>query len=93
MPVRKLHIANASGRDATVQYEGLQAPRPPRPGLPDRPVHFVRYVASTEEGLHASLQARHGENYAQALIDADPEIDLEVVGRRVGRTDKVYLSG
>ena len=93
MPARKLHIANAAGRDATVQFEGLQAPPPPRPGLPDRAVHFVRYVAATDQGLHAALQARHGEDYAQALIEGDPEIDLEVVGRGVGRTDTVYLSG
>ncbi len=90
--IRKLHISNAAGRDATVHFEGLTPAKPPRPGLPGREVHFVRYVASSDTGLHASLQARHGEDYAQALVDADPEVDVEVVGRRVGRTDRVFLA-
>lgn len=91
--IRKLHIANAAGRDATVHFEGLRPSNPPRPGLADGRVHFVRYVASTESGLHAELQSRHGEDYAQSLIDGDPEVDIELVGRRVGRTDTVFLAG
>ena len=93
MPVvRKIHIANPAGRDATVHFQGLRPPRPPRPGLPETPVHFVRYVATCDAGLHGALQGRFGEDYAQALVDGDPEIALEVGGRRVGRTDTVYLS-
>ncbi len=93
MPVvRKIHIANLAGRDATVHFQGLRPPRPPRPGLPETPVHFVRYVATSDAGLHGALQGRFGEDYAQALVEGDPEIALEVVGRRVGRTDTVYLS-
>ena len=32
-----------------------------------------------------------GDDYAQALIDGDPKIDVEVVGRELGPTDNVFL--
>lgn len=90
--MKKIHISNAAGRDATVAYHSLRRPPRPRPGLPDREVHFQRYVASAESGLHEEMTARHGEDYAQALIDGDPEVDAELIGRRIEKTDTVYLS-
>ncbi len=91
--VRQLHVANAAGRDATVAFTGLQPEAPPRLGLPGHDVAFARFLAAAEDGLHDALVAAHGEDYAQALIDGDPEVDLEAVGQRLGRTDRVYLSG
>ena len=54
-------------------------------------VAMRRYVAASEDGTHQAMQRAHGEEYAQALVDGDPEVDLEQVGRRIGRTDTVYL--
>ncbi len=90
--MRKIHLTNAGGRDATVSMEGLRPSTGSRPGLPDRDVRFERYLATTESGLHERLQAAHGEDYADALVQGDPEIDLEQVGRRVADTDRIYLS-
>lgn len=90
---RKLHIANEDGRDATVLFAPLKADKPPEKGLPDgSPVQFKRYLASTEGGLHEALQGRLGEDYGQALIDGDPEVDRELVGREIGETNQVFLS-
>ncbi|HJL34054.1 MAG: hypothetical protein CMN31_12615 [Sandaracinus sp.] len=72
---------------------GSLKPAPgPQLGLPSKPVHFERYLASTPEGLHEQMQKAHGEDYGQALIDGDPEVDLEQVGRAIGETSQVYLS-
>lgn len=90
--MRKIHVTNAGGRNATVSMEGLMQPKGSRPGLPDRDVSFTRYLACTENGLHERLVAAHGEDYGQALVDGDPEIDMERVGKRVGDTDRIYLS-
>lgn len=87
-----LRLANATNRDATILAASVHPLPPPRLGLPDRVVMFQRYLAAGEEGLHESLQERHGEEYAQALIDGDPEIDLENVGRALPRASVVYLS-
>ena len=88
----EIYLSNAQGRKATLKLSVLQPPASPRPGLPGHELNFTRYLASTEEGLHEALQARYGEEYAQALLDGDPEIDMEVVGQRVESTHVVYLS-
>lgn len=90
---RKLHLSNAEGRDATVLFAPLKTNKPPRKGLPDGGrVTFKRYLSAGEGGLHATLQAKLGEDYAQALVDGDPEIDAEKVGREIGATNVVQLS-
>ena len=90
--MRPIHLTNASGRDATVQYDNLPSPASPQQGVPGKRVYFQRYLAATDTGLHEALADRLGEDYFQALIDGDPEVDLERVGRRIGNTQLVYLT-
>ena len=89
---RKLHLTNSAGRDATVLFGSLKAPRTHHMGLPGAEVEFRRYLATTDKGLHESLAETHGEDYAAALIDGDPEVDIEQVGRRIGQTAQVFLA-
>lgn len=90
--MRKLHLTNATGRDATVDFAGLKPKAPPRLGQPGHKVRFKRFLASTDQGLDPALQRRFGDDYAQALIDGDPEVDLELIGREIGETTQVFLS-
>lgn len=91
--MRNIKIANAAGRDADIKYVGPPlVTTPPRPGLPGHQIRFRRYLLSAPKGLHAALQAKHGEDYAQALIDGDPEVDVEKVGREIIPSAKVFLS-
>ena len=90
--MRKVHLTNAAGRDATVELAGAKKPLPPRLGIPGHKVRFKRYLATTDQGLDGALAARFGTDYGQALIDGDPEVDLELVGREIGETTQVYLS-
>lgn len=91
--VRTLHLSNTNNRNATVAMENLPKPILPKLGLPDQSITYHRYLISTEEGLHEAMQSAHGDKYAQALVDGDPEVDMELVGRAVGPTSTVYLSG
>jgi hypothetical protein len=91
--MRNIKIANAAGRDADIKYVGPPLAHPaPRPGLPGHPIRFRRYLLSAPTGLHAALQAAHGEDYAQALVDGDPEVDVEKVGREIVPSAKVFLT-
>ncbi len=93
MPViRKLHLTNAEGRDATVQFASVKAEAGPQKGLPGKQVRFKRYLANTREGTHAGMVKRFGEDYAEKLIAEDPEVDMEVIGREIGTTNTVQLS-
>ena len=91
--MRRIHVMNDNKRDATVLLESVKPPKPPRVGLPDKEISFCRFVAATDDGLHAALAKEFGEDYGQALIDGDPDVDMEQVGRFIGSTDTVYLSG
>lgn len=92
MAFRKVHLTNAAGRDATVELAGAKKPIPPRMGLPGHKVRFKRYLGAPEQGLDWALAARFGSDYGQALIEGDPETDLELVGREIGETNQVFLS-
>jgi hypothetical protein len=90
--MRNIKIANAAGRDADIKYIGPPTAPTPRPGLPGHQIRFRRYLLSAPGGLHSALQATHGEDYAQALVDGDPEVDVEKVGREIILSAKVFLS-
>ena len=87
-----IRITNSAGRDGSVQA-ALPAREPEvTTGLPGHTVSFRRYLAATEATRGEALSARLGEDYAQALIDADPEVDKEHVGRTIGETNTVFLT-
>jgi len=91
--MRKINLMNEAARNAQVVIESVRKQDGPTTGLPGKKLAFKRYVATTENGLHPKLAQQHGEALAQALIDGDPEIDREMVGRDVGDTQTVFLSG
>lgn len=93
MPVRKIHLMSEAGRDATLAMVAVAEPPPPRTGLPGKNIAFIRYLAATEAGMLDALVATYGDALAQALIDGDPEIDLERVGRHIGDVTPVFLAG
>lgn len=92
MPVRKLHLANSAGRDATVAMETAKAPPGNKLGHPELELTFHQYLAAGPEGLHEPLAEKYGEDYGAQLIEGDPDVDTELVGRALGRTSPVYLS-
>ena len=93
MPViRKVHLTNAEGRDATVQFASIKPVAGPQKGLPGKTVRFKRYLATTQSGTHDAMTSRFGEDYGARLIEGDPEVDMEVIGREIGATHTVRLS-
>ncbi|MCA9694415.1 MAG: hypothetical protein H6713_37700 [Myxococcales bacterium] len=90
--MRKIHLMNDARRDATLAMDSVKAAPTPSMGLPDTKLQFRRYLAATEDGLPARLTKKHGKKLAQALVDGDPEIDVEQVGRVIGDTHTVFLS-
>jgi hypothetical protein len=90
--MRKIHLTNAAQLNARVVLDGIPKVPAPTLELPTGPAHFSRYIAATPAGLNEALAAEFGADYGQALIDGDPETDIEIVGRAVGPIDVVYLS-
>jgi hypothetical protein len=87
----KLHISNSANRDATIVATSLPAKEGTIPAKAGKPVTFKRYVAAGEGKLHDVLSEQLGENFSQKLIEGDPEIDLEMVGKIIEDTNTVLL--
>ena len=86
-----IHLANAKGRDAYVALATLKAQTAPKLSLPSDPVTFRRYVTCTESGTNVALVANYGDNYANQLVEGDPEVDIEQVGQFIEQLQTVYL--
>ena len=87
----KIHISNATNWDATVVATSTPAKEKTIPSKTGKPVVFQRYVAAGEGKIHETLVKEFGDSYSKQLIDADPEIDFEMVGRTITATNTVLL--
>ena len=90
--MRKLHLMNKDNRDAKVAISSLKYEKPFEMGLPNKQLEFKRYLSATEQNLHKNLSNLYGDNYASNLIEENPEIDIEAIGKFISGTDVVYLS-
>lgn len=92
---RLISIADARKRDAQIELVS--------PGKGEKvrwvrkesgaPLELRRLIKSTEKTSLEAISAAAGglEGVAQALIEGDPEIDLEQVGRRLGNATRVWV--
>jgi hypothetical protein len=87
----KIHISNSTNRDATVVATSIPTSDGIIASKNGKPVSFQRYVAAGEGKLNEDLVKTLGDAYSQQLIDSDPEIDLEMVGRTIDGTNTVLL--
>jgi hypothetical protein len=91
MSLQRIHIANAGGRDATVLAVSSSPASPPESSKDGVAVSFRRYVAAGEGLLDTDLQARFEGAYDKQLVDGDPEVDMEAVGRLIDSTQAVLI--
>lgn len=93
---RLISIADARKRDAQIELVSPERPervRWMRKGN-GAPLKLERLIKSTEKTSYEALLARfHGdtEGLGKALVEGDPEIDLEQVGRRLGNATRVWV--
>ena len=80
---RKIYVSNEANLDASVIIESLPPVPAPPMGIPGEQVSFKRYLSSTDKCLHEPLATTHGDDYAEALINGDPEVDMELVGKKL----------
>ena len=91
---RLINISDNRRRDAQVAL--VSAPKPPRAhyqGPAGVSVKAQRFVKATAKTSYQSLDQRwpDPEDLVTAMIEGNPEIDLELVGRQVTESDRVWL--
>lgn len=90
----EINLSNSAGRDAVVDAENVVEPRRIRWIDPaGRQVQSVRILKSTIAHDFDALKEEHGSNaaVAQALLDGDPEIDIETVGTFLKETSRIFV--
>ena len=90
--MRRLHIANAGSRNAIIVATSTSPASPPVMGKAGQPATFRRYIAAGEGRLDSDLSAEYGDDYSRVLIDGDPEIDFDSVGRFIEATQTILLT-
>ncbi|MDR1153685.1 MAG: hypothetical protein LBL04_03160 [Bacteroidales bacterium] len=92
--MRAIHIANDKKRDAEVGFEVNAKKSAIHYELPDGQAHTnIKVLKSTIDLTDEALVAKYGDltAVAQEIIKADPEIDMELIGRKISGTHKLYL--
>jgi len=91
---RQLNIANEQGRDAVVAAESLE--RVLRVRWLDhagRQARGERVLKATLDRDRAALEKKFGgpAEIAKALVEGDPELDVETYGTLVSRTSRIWV--
>ena len=90
----EINLSNSAGRDAVISSESVTPQSQVRwLDSGSRQARSVRLVKSTSGYDLNALMSTHGDlaGISKALVEGDPEIDLENVGRFLTDTSRVYV--
>lgn len=91
--MRKIYLSNDSKRDAEVAYgTSFHRPSPVYKTAAGKKSVNERLVRATMKTTDEALLAQYGEGLADALINGDPEVDMEQFGLKVEGLKKVYVT-
>ena len=90
--MRAIHLSNEKKRDAQVGYESKSSRNELTYRTADgSPAINERYLKFTQATSMESLTAQNGDDLTDAILSGDPEIDMEMEGRKLSEVKKVYL--
>lgn len=90
--MRTIHLSNEKKRDAQVGFEPKQQKSVIQYRTPDGKEHAnFRFLKSTIDTEPRAPTAQFPD-VAAALIEGDPEVDMELVGRKLEELKKVFLT-
>ena len=92
--IRKVRLEDAKGRDGLVWLSSPPSTTKPELRTPEgKQVRFERIIKSPMERSESALRRQYKDDdlLARALIDGDPEIDMESAGRVAGPCDQVWV--
>jgi len=93
--MRTINITNEKKRDAQVCMEAVKKPPGIRRTLEDGGDYLNIKTLKQNLSLAFEMLSKNYDDLVQmgnAIIDSDPEIDMEVIGKRITGTQKLYLN-
>lgn len=94
MAMRGIHIANAKRRNAEVAFEAQVEKRDIRTVLKNgKEKQNIRILKSTIDMDEEMLARQFGswEEVADELIKSDPELNMEITGKKLNRTHRLWV--
>ena len=94
--MRAIHIANDKKRDAEVGFEANVVRSAIRYALPDGQTHKnIKVLKQTIDMTDEALLNQYPDlkTLAHKIVEGDPEVDMEIIGKKLGATRKLYLTG
>jgi hypothetical protein len=91
----EINLCNSAGRDGVVAMQSVRSTLKVRwVDRQKRQATSVRLIKGPLENDVDALRARYGElaDVSRALVESDPEIDLETTGRFLRDTSRVYIN-
>ncbi|MCK5726487.1 MAG: hypothetical protein KAH22_06665 [Thiotrichaceae bacterium] len=96
MSIRQIHISNDKERDSHVGFKGYPAIRRAIKSDPNgNPTLNKKIIKGTSANSLEGLKVSLGEDIdkiADAIIQGDPEVNLEVTGKFLSSTPRVYVN-
>lgn len=93
MSLRSLNLANDHQRDAVVGFDNAPATTRVSMVLPDgTPPLRCKYLKTTARLDRLVAEAGDLTALGQAIVDGDPEVDVEQIGRPLANTHRIYVA-
>ena len=90
--MHRFNLKDEEGKDASVAISSILHKKDYSMRSPEGDTVFRKYLQSTELCLFDPLSEEHGADLGQKIMEADPEVDIERVGRFVDETNTVFLA-
>ena len=89
--MRKIHISDSDSKNTFVHFLPIKASSNEFRAFGQEKVFSKRLLISGENNDYENLFSKYEEKLPQILIDEDPELDLELIGRPVDKTNTVFI--
>ena len=89
--MRKIHISDSNSKNTFVHFLPIKASSNAIRAFGKEKVFSKKLIISGENIAYENLVSKYGEKLPQILINEDPELDLELIGRPVDRTNTVFI--
>ena len=93
--MRAIHLSNDKKRNAEVGFEANVAKSAIRYALPDGQTHKnIKVLKQTLDLTDEALLNQYPDlkTLGYEIIKGDPEVDMEIIGRKLGSTRKLFLT-
>ena len=89
--MRKIHISDSNAKNTFVYFAPIKAPKNPLKAFGKERVFSKRVIISGEQSDYENLLNKYQEKLPEILQDKDPELDLEIIGRPIEKTNTVFI--